>query len=86
VIKSVSMADRSDLQRRLVMGVGLDSDGHARVTRGEDFVILGGSEGTHHHMQDGVMKFQETLRKMGTDQHRASNEQMEEAAHEAGLA
>ncbi|MEE8105767.1 MAG: hypothetical protein V3T86_09560 [Planctomycetota bacterium] len=80
------MADRSDLQRRIVMGVGLDGDGHARVTRGEDFVILGGSEGTHHHMQDGVLKFQETLRKMGTDQHSASNEQMEEAARESGLA
>ena len=71
---------------RILMGLGLDADGHARVTKGEDFVLLGGSEKTHERMQDGVAKFQETLRKMGTDLQSADDEQVAEAAHESGLA
>ena len=80
------MADRRNpASQRFLMGIGLDNDGHARVTRGEEFLILGGSEGTHEAMQDGVERFQETLEKMGTDLQRASNDEMIEAAFEAGL-
>ena len=70
---------------RLLMGIGLDSDGHARVTQGEDFVLLGGSEETHGELQDGVERFNDTLRKMGTDLQRASEDEVLEAAEEAGL-
>ena len=79
------MADRRPQHARLLMGLGLDGDDHARVTKGDDFVLLGGSERTHGRMVDGVMKFQETLRKMGTDLQRASRDQVLEAAHEAGF-
>ena len=65
--------------------MGLDSDGHVRATRGDDFVLLGGSEKTHETMQERVERFRETLGKMGTDLQRASKEQMREAAHESGL-
>ena len=67
------------------MGFGLDGDGHARVTKGDDFVLLGGSEHTHEHMQDGVQKLHDTLRKMGTDFQSASGDEVAEAAHESGL-
>jgi len=80
------MADRNPRSARLVMGLGFDGDdGHARVTKGEDFVLLGGSERTHDRMVDGVVRFQDTLRKMGTDLQNASRDQVLEAAHEAGL-
>jgi hypothetical protein len=69
----------------LLLGVGLDSDGHVRATSGEDFVLLGGSEKTHEAMQERVERFRETLGKMGTDLQRASREEMREAAHESGL-
>jgi hypothetical protein len=47
-------------------GVGLDNrDGHQRVTRSEHFVLLGGSEETHEHMQDIVIKFDEALKQRG---------------------
>lgn len=67
------------------MGVGLDSDGHARITKGEDYLLLGGSEKTHSRMQERVEKFRGLLEKMGTDLQEASREQMREAAYESGL-
>jgi hypothetical protein len=81
------MADRRLPSRpiRFLLGVGLDSDGHVRATRGEDFVLVGGSEETHGKMQERVERFRETLGKMGTDLQHASKEQMEEAAEESGL-
>jgi len=81
------MADRRLPSRpiRFLLGLGLDSDGHARATRGEDFVLVGGSEETHGKMQERVERFRKTLGKMGTDLQRASKEQMREAAEESGL-
>lgn len=80
------MADRrARNHRRLLMGVGLDSDGHARVTRGEDFVLVGGTEETHGRMRDHVIRLEEVLDDMGTDLQRASREEMREAARESGL-
>ncbi len=70
---------------RFLMGLGLDSDGHARVTRGDDFLLLGGSEATHETMQEHVERFHDTLEKMGTDLQNASEDQMLDAAGESGL-
>ena len=48
------------------LGVGLDNkDGHKRVTQSEMFLLVGGSEETHEHMQDTAIRFEETLRKRG---------------------
>lgn len=45
-----------------LLGVGLDGeDGHARVTRGENFHLVGGSEDTHGQMQEKCIKFNEKL-------------------------
>jgi len=79
------MADRR-ISRRILMGIGLDQDGHARVTKGEEYVLVGGSEDTHGKMQDGVERFRDTLERMGTNLQRATRDQMQEAAHESGLA
>ncbi|MHC4958305.1 MAG: hypothetical protein ACYTGN_08000 [Planctomycetota bacterium] len=81
------MADRrlDDEPRRFLLGVGLDSDGHARVTKSEQYFLLGGSEETHSVMRDTVETFTDTLRKMGTTLDHASDDEMLEAAFEAGL-
>ena len=47
------------------LGVGLDSDGEQRVTRTENFLLVGGSEDTHEHMQDAAVKFNEALERRG---------------------
>lgn len=83
------MADRRNDSEpetmRFLMGVGLDSDGHARVTKADEFLLLGGSEETHAVMRETVEVFTETLRRMGTDLNHASEEQMLDAADEAGI-
>lgn len=49
-----------------LLGLGLDNDdGHKRVTRGEDFLLLGGSEETHGRMQDLVVRMSESLQRKG---------------------
>ncbi len=48
------------------LGVGLDnSDGEHRLTRGEHFLLVGGSHETHERMQDTVIRFNEILRRSG---------------------
>lgn len=49
-----------------LVGVGLDSkDGHVRVTRAEEMLLLGGSQPTHEAMQNVAIRFGESLRKRG---------------------
>jgi hypothetical protein len=49
-----------------LFGVGLDNkDGHKRITRSEQFSIVGGSEETHARMTETVVKTFETLKRKG---------------------
>jgi hypothetical protein len=63
------VARREDEQGRQVvgfLGVGLDSqDGHQRLTRTENFLLVGGSAETHERMQDTAIRFGEALQKRG---------------------
>lgn len=47
-----------------LLGVGLDNqDGHKRITRGEKFVLVGGSEETHGRMTETTLKTFEELKR-----------------------
>jgi hypothetical protein len=49
-----------------ILGVGLDgSDGHRRLTRTEEMVLVGGSAETHERMQETAVRFAEALEKRG---------------------
>jgi hypothetical protein len=49
-----------------ILGVGLDAtDGHKRVTRTDEMVIVGGSAETHEKMQETAIRFGEELEKRG---------------------
>lgn len=49
-----------------VLGVGLDNqDGHKRVTRTDEMVLVGGSAETHEQMQETAIRFSENLEKRG---------------------
>ena len=53
-------------RKALLLGVGLDNeDGHVRVTKGENFRLLGGSEETHGRMTETAIKVNEKLRDRG---------------------
>ena len=50
--------------RSMLLGLGFDNkDGHVRVTKGENFRLLGGSHQTHEMMQEKAIKFNEQLGK-----------------------
>jgi hypothetical protein len=49
-----------------LLGVGLDNaDGHKRITRADQFTLVGGSEETHGRMTETVIKTFETLKRRG---------------------
>jgi len=68
-----------------MLGVGLDSDGHKRLTTGPNFVLLGGSEETHEVMTEKVIKINEKLTARGKQLEDVSHEEMEEIADSVGL-
>lgn len=47
-----------------ILGVGLDNeDGHKRLTTGEKFVLVGGSQETHEVMTETMIKTFEELKR-----------------------
>lgn len=47
-----------------LVGVGLDNeDGHKRITTGEKFLLVGGSQETHEQMTETVVKTFEELKR-----------------------
>lgn len=81
------MSRPSEQQRQRVLGLlglGLDGDdGHRRVTRSEDFMLLGGSEETHDRMQETAIKFEEALEKRGKRLQDAEIQEVVDLIHEA---
>ena len=45
----------------MMLGVGLDSDGHKRVTKGDNFALVGGLKETHEEMTEKAVKINEKL-------------------------
>jgi len=49
-----------------LLGVALDAtDGHRRITRTSEFVLVGGSAETHERMQETAIRFEEALDRRG---------------------
>ncbi len=68
-----------------MLGVGLDSDGHKRLTTGPNFVLAGGSEETHEVMTEKAIKINEKLAAKGKQLEDVSHEEFDEIAHSVGL-
>lgn len=49
----------------IMLGVGLDGDGHRRLTKGDNFFLVGGSEETHEKMEETAIKVNEKLARRG---------------------
>lgn len=55
-------AENQPRRSAALLGVGLDNeDGHTRLTRGKNFVLVGGSHETHAVMQETAVKINEQL-------------------------
>ena len=80
------MKPADEKKKALLLGLGLDNDdGHLRVTRGENFHLVGGSEDTHGTMQEKAVKFNEKLKGRGRRLEDISHEEFRDIAHEIGL-
>ncbi len=73
-------------KRKWILGVGFDeAQGHKRITKGDNFLLWGGSQETHEVMREKVIKLNEQLTKKGTNLDRVSVEEFEAVAHRVGL-
>ena len=72
-------------QKAILLGVGLDSDGHKRVTTGPCFALVGGSKETHAEMTEKAIKIDEKLKARGKQLHEVSREEFDDIAGEVGL-
>ncbi|MEW6304626.1 MAG: hypothetical protein AB1705_14215 [Verrucomicrobiota bacterium] len=71
--------------RAMMLGLGMDSDGHKRITRGDNFALVGGSAETHEAMTEKVIKINEKLTARGKNLDTVSGEEFDDIAHDVGL-
>ena len=69
----------------MILGIGLDSDGHKRLTTGPNFALVGGSKETHEQMTEKAIKINEKLKERGKHLHEVSRAEFDDIAHEVGL-
>ena len=72
-------------QKGMLLGLGLDSDGHKRLTTGPNFLLMGGTEETHGVMTEKVIKLNEKLKAAGKQLDTVSAEEFEDLAGSIGL-
>ena len=72
-------------RKAIMLGVGLDSDGHKRVTTGTNFALVGGSKETHEAMTEKAIKINEKLKERGQDLHQVSTAEFDDIAASVGL-
>jgi hypothetical protein len=68
-----------------LLGVGLDSDGHKRITTGDNFMLVGGTQETHEQMTEKAIKINEKLKARGKQLEEVSHAEFSDIAQEVGL-
>jgi hypothetical protein len=82
--KSVKAA--KSRKKAWLLGLGLDNkDGHTRITTGENFKLVGGSEETHDTMQEKAVKLNEQLKRRGKTLDNVSPDEFHEIADKVGM-
>ena len=79
------MAKPTSKKKAVLLGLGMDSDGHKRVTTGDNFALVGGSKQTHEEMTEKAIKINEKLKSRGKRLEEVSREEFDDIAHSVGL-
>jgi hypothetical protein len=67
-----------------LLGLGLDNeDGHKRITRAEQFTLVGGSAETHERMTETVVKTFEALKARGKSLQGVEPRELAEIIHKS---
>ena len=78
------MIDRKKDPKAVLLGLGLDNkDGHRRLTKGDNFCLVGGSEETHERMTETAIKFNENLARKGKNLGELAPEEFRDMMREA---
>jgi hypothetical protein len=75
----------TDRRKAMMFGVGLDTDGHKRVTTGPNFALVGGTRETHEQMTEKAVKINEKLKARGKELHEVGGKEFDEIAQSVGL-
>ncbi len=72
---------RARIRRKkgLLVGVRVDKgDGHTRVSRGDDFVALGGTKDGHEHLRETVAEISDEVKRRGRAMGEVKHEELKE--------
>jgi hypothetical protein len=86
VSKDSSKPTRKKRQPKIsgILGVGLDNeDGHKRITTGEKFILVGGSQDTHDRMTETMVKTFEELKRRDKRLENVDPRELGEIIHKA---
>ncbi len=77
------MASRKKRRRRaFVVGKDLRTDGKERLTKGDGYLVHGGTAITHEETVDVVQEFSKRLKKEGFPDHQTATEILKEVLHD----
>lgn len=76
------MASKKDKRKHFVIGADRRTDGQARVTKGKDYLVAGGTKVTHEETVDIVHEFSKRLEKEGHPDAATATEILKEVLHE----
>jgi hypothetical protein len=80
------MPAKKNSAKKQLLGLGLDTkDGHVRLTAGDNFRLVGGSEETHGEMQEKAIKMNEQLKRRGKTLDTVTGEEFHEIADKLGM-
>ena len=71
--------------KAILLGIGLDSDGHKRITTGPNFALMGGTKETHEVMTEKAIKINEKLADKGKRLEEVSAQELDDIAQSVGL-
>jgi hypothetical protein len=71
--------------KAIMVGIGLDSDGHKRITTGSNFALVGGTAETHEVMTEKAIKINEKLADKGKRLEEISPKEFDDIAQSVGL-
>lgn len=83
--KAARSKQSKEQSKALLLGLGLDSDGHKRITTGKNFALVGGTAETHEAMTEKAIKINEHLSRRGKELHEVSREEFRDIALKVGL-
>jgi hypothetical protein len=73
----------SKVKKAALVGLAFDADdGHKRITRGDNFLLCGGSEETHGVMRETAIKVNEELSNRGKRLEDVSHHELRDIFHD----